>query len=264
MKKEIFRKEALERMSSPEQLDELMPVTSPRGWIALVGFGSILLLIIIWGFLGRIDTSTKGSGALIREGGLHRYITPRDGEVIDVFVTVGDKVKKGDKLVKILYTEPGQNSEMRHFSCDHSGRVLYVSVVKGESARQGDLLVGIELPERPMQVVLYVSTKDGYQVQQGQTVRVMPANTSRYRSHALEGKVISAGQFPETRSTILRTIQNPDWVNQLVNKGPLLKVFVELPQNEESQELLFGTPCTAEITLSSKRPIEFIFPFFSN
>ncbi|MEY4095680.1 MAG: hypothetical protein RLZZ53_2879, partial [Acidobacteriota bacterium] len=32
----IFRKVALDRLASPEQLDLLMEVTSPRSWIALV------------------------------------------------------------------------------------------------------------------------------------------------------------------------------------------------------------------------------------
>ena len=31
----IFRKVALERLSSPEQLDQLLQVTDPKGWMAL-------------------------------------------------------------------------------------------------------------------------------------------------------------------------------------------------------------------------------------
>jgi len=36
----IFRQAALDRLSSPEQLDRLMQVTLPTGWIALVAPGS--------------------------------------------------------------------------------------------------------------------------------------------------------------------------------------------------------------------------------
>ena len=42
--KEIFRKSALDRMASPEQLDALMRITSPRGWIALLTIGFLLLV----------------------------------------------------------------------------------------------------------------------------------------------------------------------------------------------------------------------------
>ena len=35
---QIFRKTALEKLSSPEQLDELMKITTPKGWVALIAF----------------------------------------------------------------------------------------------------------------------------------------------------------------------------------------------------------------------------------
>ena len=38
MTRQIFRKAALTRLASPDQLDQLMQVTSPRSWIALAGF----------------------------------------------------------------------------------------------------------------------------------------------------------------------------------------------------------------------------------
>ena len=38
MKDRLFRKVALERLSSPERLDELMQLTTPGGWLALVAW----------------------------------------------------------------------------------------------------------------------------------------------------------------------------------------------------------------------------------
>lgn len=70
MDKQIFRKGALERLSSPDQLDQLMPVTSARGWIALCGVALLIAAGIAWGFLGRIETNVEASGALVRTGGV--------------------------------------------------------------------------------------------------------------------------------------------------------------------------------------------------
>ena len=58
----IFRKVALERLSSPEQLDQLMQVTSPRGWLALGAFGALLLTALGWSVLGSIPTDATGEG----------------------------------------------------------------------------------------------------------------------------------------------------------------------------------------------------------
>ena len=62
----IFRKVALERLSSPEQLDQLMQVTSPKGWIALLSICGLLAVVVVWGFVGTIPTTASGDGILIR------------------------------------------------------------------------------------------------------------------------------------------------------------------------------------------------------
>ena len=38
----LFRKAALDKLASPERLDVLMQVTSPKGWLALLMMGIIL------------------------------------------------------------------------------------------------------------------------------------------------------------------------------------------------------------------------------
>ncbi|HLM66603.1 MAG TPA: hypothetical protein VK358_03705, partial [Longimicrobium sp.] len=65
-KKEIFRSVALERLSSPEQLDQLMQVTTPRGWLLLVGVGALLATALVWGLLGSVPERIAGQGILIR------------------------------------------------------------------------------------------------------------------------------------------------------------------------------------------------------
>ncbi|MGA1194869.1 MAG: hypothetical protein ACO36I_00070 [Candidatus Latescibacterota bacterium] len=45
--KQIFRQAALDRLSSPDQLDQLMRVTTPKGWIALMALCSVLLAATI-------------------------------------------------------------------------------------------------------------------------------------------------------------------------------------------------------------------------
>ena len=43
----LFRKAAIDKLSSPERLDVLMQVTSPNDWIALWTIGAILIGIIV-------------------------------------------------------------------------------------------------------------------------------------------------------------------------------------------------------------------------
>ena len=40
--KGLFRKSALEKLSSPERLDVMMQITSPAAWLALAALGAVL------------------------------------------------------------------------------------------------------------------------------------------------------------------------------------------------------------------------------
>ena len=62
----IFRKEALQRLSSPERLDRLMQVVGPHDWLVL---GTVLVLLglgLTWTCVGRLPTTVAGRGVLSR------------------------------------------------------------------------------------------------------------------------------------------------------------------------------------------------------
>ena len=61
----IFRKEALERLSSPEQLDQLMTIVTPRALLPLLALGGLLGCGLVWSVVGRIPVTTTGQGALV-------------------------------------------------------------------------------------------------------------------------------------------------------------------------------------------------------
>ena len=103
--KTIFRKAALERLSSPEQLDYLMSVTSPVGWLALSALAGVLFLIVLWGFLGRIPDTVSGSGILIRGGAVYDVSAGSDGFITQVLVKTGDQVKAGQVVAKMSQSQ---------------------------------------------------------------------------------------------------------------------------------------------------------------
>jgi HlyD family secretion protein len=97
----IFRKVSLERLSSPEQLDQLVQVTDPRGWLALIGLGSLVLAGLGWGVYGSIPTAATGEGILLRRGGVSDLVSAAAGQVEEVLVAVGDEIEKGQPVARI-------------------------------------------------------------------------------------------------------------------------------------------------------------------
>ncbi|MEM9815804.1 MAG: hypothetical protein AAF827_05255, partial [Cyanobacteria bacterium P01_D01_bin.6] len=63
--KDLFRKESLERLSSPERLDELMTIVNLKTWLPLGTIGVLLGLGLIWSLVGRIPVTTSGRGHLV-------------------------------------------------------------------------------------------------------------------------------------------------------------------------------------------------------
>ncbi len=97
----IFRKVALERLSSPEQLDQLVQITNPRGWLALGALGAILVAALGWGVWGSIPAEATGEGILIRQGGVSDLVTAANGQVEEILVNVGDVIAKGQPVARI-------------------------------------------------------------------------------------------------------------------------------------------------------------------
>ncbi len=97
----LFRKSALEKLSSPEQLDVMMQVTSPTGWIALAGTGMILVFVIIWSLVGQIGIRVDGQGLLIRGGAVFDVTSGAQGRLNEVFVKAGDRIQEGQVVARI-------------------------------------------------------------------------------------------------------------------------------------------------------------------
>jgi HlyD family secretion protein len=105
MAKSIFRESSLERLSTPERLDSLMTVTTPRGWLALVAMSLVLGGALIWGFTGRTHDTIDGIGILLRRGGLAQVQTIGAGTITGIAVKVGDLVEAGDVVAHLAQPE---------------------------------------------------------------------------------------------------------------------------------------------------------------
>ena len=101
MRTDIFRKVALDRLSSPEQLDQMMQVTTPRGWLGLATLGALVVVAGIWSVAGSIPERVQGQGILLRSGGIFAVEAISDGSVTDLAVRVGDVVTEGQVVARL-------------------------------------------------------------------------------------------------------------------------------------------------------------------
>ena len=95
MQKPIFRQAALERLSSPEQLDQLMQVTTPKGWLALIALTGLLVMVVVFGFVARIPITVTGQCILLDSGGVNNSPTNDLGAIIYVSSMDGRDIRPG-------------------------------------------------------------------------------------------------------------------------------------------------------------------------
>lgn len=123
----IFRAAALERLSSPDRLDRLVTLTSPRSWLALVALCLLIGGALAWGFLGTVPTRIAGRGILVTQGGsVFDAMAPAGGNIANIRVTPGALVNKGDLIAEL--TQPSAKQ-----SLDHARETL--ADLKAEQAR---------------------------------------------------------------------------------------------------------------------------------
>lgn len=97
----MFRKAALEKLSSPERLDVMMRVTSPTGWLALSALGFIITALVVWSVVGQISTKVSGRGILMRGGTVYQVNSIGSGHVVSVDSEPGHLVEAGQVVARL-------------------------------------------------------------------------------------------------------------------------------------------------------------------
>ncbi|RCJ30814.1 NHLP bacteriocin system secretion protein [Nostoc punctiforme NIES-2108] len=104
-KNNLFRKEALERASSPEELDQIMQVVSPQKWLPLFAVGLLVTAGLFWSILGKIPITVTGTGIIVYPSKVASFQSPIAGRLRTVNVKVGDFVRRGDVLATLDQSE---------------------------------------------------------------------------------------------------------------------------------------------------------------
>lgn len=100
--KEIFRKVALERLSSPDKLDQMIHVVSGKAWIVMSVIFFLTIGLVIWSIVGRINIKVNAEGVLLRSGGVFNVYSLVSGQVTDIAVGSGKEIERGDIIARIM------------------------------------------------------------------------------------------------------------------------------------------------------------------
>lgn len=136
MKNEIFRKKSLDRVNSPEALEDYIQVTNPGVWLVMGAIIALLIGACVWGFFGRME-STVSASAISDHGTVICTVSGEKNTSIAVGMTVHINNTNGMVDAVSMDSESG----MFHISiaADVPDGVYPVEIVT-ESIRPMDLI----------------------------------------------------------------------------------------------------------------------------
>lgn len=92
MKEELFRKKSLEKISSPEQVNDYIKTSSVGVWVIFCAAAILLAGAVIWGIFGKIDI-TVGGVAICENNSVFCFIAEDDIDRIPDTATVRIKTQ---------------------------------------------------------------------------------------------------------------------------------------------------------------------------
>lgn len=131
----------MERVSSPEQLDDYIRVTNPNVWIALCAVVFLLAGICVWGIFGRMDT-VLDVGAITEEGRTVCYV--KESEIGMVTSDMKVRLEGGEYGIAEISVQPVQIDSsfpdyLAHLGGITQGEWVYAVVLDGTGGMDGGI-----------------------------------------------------------------------------------------------------------------------------
>ncbi len=296
METELFRKSSLERISSPERLNEYIKITRPGVWAVLLGCLAILAAVFLWGIFGSIPDSVSAVGVIFPQNGVTSVIPVTEGRISDMRVKVGDFVEAGQILAiipqesfvakindmkKDPQADPDQIASLVN---DYENSSILISPVSGivlsakstnETATTKEAVVKIVKQEKyanDRQIICYIPDSTARKLKEGMEVQASPDFAPREEYGFMYGHITDIGVYPVSQADILAAVGSEQYAEGLLLRaGNFVEVRVNLTvdpyswhkikwSNSKGENLPFsiGVKCLMRIVVKDYKPIELV------
>ena len=283
----IFRKEALNRLKSPEELDEAIVLISPRGWLALAGCSLFVVVGIVWAFWVAIPVKVDTYGILYYSGKVDDISALQDGILEAVFVKEGQAVQKGQLLARMKITEVDnsaklsdeQKKALEEMRAPYDGVVMEISNYSITTLSKGApilLLSPLGDNKKDLMGTAFVSVLDTKKIKQGMKVEIEIASVKHEQSGYLLGTIEQVASVPSSKTAIRSIFKNENLSLFIENRIPIAPqhVLIRLARKpgrltgyrwtgkEPEGSITPGTVFKGHITIDQNHPIDYLTPIY--
>ncbi|MBT4107082.1 hypothetical protein OAI08_01155 [Gammaproteobacteria bacterium] len=278
----IFRKEALEQLQSPEQLEQLLQVTNRRSWLTLGVFVVGFLGILLWMLFGRIPVAVSGEGVIIAPGQVVPIQATYSGYLEAVDLDPGDEVFAGQVLGFVRPTDLSANGadiEAHPILSMHDGVVLEQTIASQGFVTAGQAIGYLQKKSESSHLIVlsYFSERDGHKIRSGMPALVSPVTSAPEQDGSLIAQVAKVSAQPASFESVAALVGWPDLATRLLGETPRIQVVLELRSDGatptgyqwtsgqgSARPIASGVSTKVKITTGHIRPISYIVPFLED
>jgi hypothetical protein len=270
----MFRRSALRRVSSPEQLDTVVRAALPRQWLALAALLAVVAAAIIWACVATIPTTLSGPGYLLPQGGRQEVEAPATGTVSALSIQAGQHVVPGDVLGTVTPAVPGvaNPAPVDITAPANAGTIIEVDEAPGAYVTAGQLIAVINPAGWPLVVYAYLPASEAAGLPPGLAARVTFSGGIGDSYGYAEGTVESVSTYPVSEQRLNLVLGAGSLVNAVEAQGPSDEIVVQLNLSGRTPsgiewgsgqgppgQLPPGLPATVELVVGSHHPISDVF-----
>lgn len=283
--KSLFREEAIASYGKTERLDVLPRVTAPHEWAVLAGLTLILLGVGAWAVFGSIERRLTTECLLVRPGDRRAVLAELSGTVGDVLVDVGDRVRSGQAVARVM--RPGLRRSMRMARAriaaleagpageglraaraelaelemveavgdvivsPYAGEVTALSLAPGRAVAAGAEVARVRAgSDTGMAAMAFIASAHAARVAPGMSARVLVAAPDGGRPFVLEADLMDVSARPAPA---------PGWFAGFGFPAPDHGHLVRLSLRSAPDRMVAdGEPCRLDVVTRREAPIRFL------
>lgn len=231
---EIYRKSSLEKVSSPDQLDKMVKVTTTHSWLILLSVGLCVAAVFLWSFFGKLSDEVNVSGIYMQDTEIVKVYSNNTGHIDKHLVSTGDKVNKGDTIAIVS----GHN-----VMSNYSGIVNEVSLSVGQlvNAETEILEIRVAKNNNDRIILSYVPLSTANSLKVGMKVDLASSSSDGKQNGQMKGVIKSIGTYGVSETSMYRRLGDNLLVQAFRNRDgaePVIEVVIEPDKtviNEEKQ-----------------------------
>ena len=153
----VFRQKSIEKISSPEQMNDYIRVSNPSVWIILAAVIVLLAGVFVWGLFGRLDSAFQ-TGGVCQDGSLTVYVSEENFAKISekaVISVDGAELALSDIPSSPVRLDDNADPYLLHLTGASAGDWVYVLKVDAAGMKDGIISVSVITERvRPLDFVL--------------------------------------------------------------------------------------------------------------